>query len=204
MLWINNRTCNFCSFNWPNFRRHQANHLSTLSGRLFHTFKNNWRTWMKFYGDCKFPGWKWSQVNVFGKTRVKFLGHEISREGIAPHPDKMKAILEFPAPHNLKSLKGWLGTVSYFRRYIPDYSELTAILNELLSKDVPCVRTEAHQWVFDEHRRRLTRAPILAHFDSEKPSEVHTDASAVGVGAVLIQKDGEEEHVIPLLTLVRP
>lgn len=73
-------------------------------------------------------------------------------------------------------------------------SKLTDILNNLLKKDVECRWTDAHQWVFEEHERRLTSATILNHFNPNEPSEVHTDASAVGVGAVLIQRKNGGKH----------
>ena len=122
----------------------------------------------------------------FGLPKITFLGHQISAAGIAPDPEKVSAILKFPRPVNLRTLRGFLGTTNYFHRFIPDYAEIASPLVYLLMKNVPFIWTETQENAFEELKRRLTSAPILAHFNNQIPSEVHTDASAIGLGAVLI------------------
>lgn len=163
--------------------------FKNIPEHLVHLEKVLWR--LKAAGLKKKPS-----KCAFAKSSVTFLGHKIFESGLAPDPEKVRAIQSFPQPHNLRTLRGWLGTINYFRHFSLDWSKLEEPLARLLMKDVPFVWTDRHQSCFEEQKRRLTSAPILAHFDQVKPIELHTDASAVGVGAVLIQKTNDEEHVI--------
>lgn len=68
-------------------------------------------------------------------------------------------------------------------------------LTKVFMKNQGFVAGEAQQWCFDEHKRRLMPAPLPANLDPNRPIEIHTDASAVGRGAVVIQQDEDGEHL---------
>ena len=85
---------------------------------------------------------------------------------------------------------------SYYRRYIFRYASVAEPLNALLKKDTPFQWNDVHQRSFNELKRLLCEAPIMSHFDPELPVEIHTDASAYGVGAVCVQRQNGEERVI--------
>jgi hypothetical protein len=70
----------------------------------------------------------------FFKTKVEYLGHFISSNGISPMPSKVKAVQDFPVPDNAKSVRSFLGLTSYYRRYIPNYATIASPLYNLYDK----------------------------------------------------------------------
>merc|ERR1712105_18154 len=67
----------------------------------------------------------------FFKSSVKYLGFKVGSEGIAPLPEKVQAIQQYPTPQDLYQLRSFLGLTSYYRRFIKNYSELSAPLSAL-------------------------------------------------------------------------
>ena len=126
---------------------------------------------------------------VFAETKVKFLGYELSGEGLAPDSEKVSAIEEFPKPVDVSSLRSFLGMMGYYRRFVGGFSEIAAPLHRLLQKDVKFVWTENCQKAFDELKRSLISAPIMAFPRFDREFVLYTDASDVGVGSILAQKD---------------
>jgi transposase InsO family protein len=127
------------------------------------------------------------------------LGHVINPEGVKPNPTKVKAVTDFLPPTSRKQLQSFLGLANYYRRNIEGFAHIAGPLTDLLRKECTSVSaawTTGCQKAFDELKRRLTTAPILAHPDFSKPFLVKPDASAYGVGAVLSQvRDGIERVV---------
>jgi predicted aspartyl protease len=68
----------------------------------------------------------------FFVNQVYFLGHKISQNGISMQQDKVKAIMQWPIPSNIKQLRGFLGLTGYYRKFIKSYSLLTAPLTDAL------------------------------------------------------------------------
>ena len=68
----------------------------------------------------------------FFKSSVKYLGHVVSENGVETDPDKIKALSEWPVPHNLKPLRSFLGFTGYYRRFTKDYAKRVKPLNDLL------------------------------------------------------------------------
>lgn len=144
----------------------------------------------------------------FAATQIKVLGHLISHEGIRPDPEKIRAVSSFPQPANTKQLKSFLGLCSYFRRFIRGFAHIASPLHNLLSTRVPYEWTTDCQLSFNALRNALTSDPVLSHFDDKAATELHTDASGTGLGAVLLQKhpSSRDSHVIAYAsrTLTRP
>ncbi|MCG8034660.1 MAG: DDE-type integrase/transposase/recombinase, partial [Candidatus Thiodiazotropha taylori] len=149
----------------------------------------------------------------FFKTKVTYLGHVVSADGVETDPDKIKALSDWPVPHNIKTLRSFLGFTGYYRRYIKDYARIVKPLNDLLvghptnkhavaemkkkkKKATPWRWGEFEQNAFDTLKAKLTSPPILAYADFSKPFVVHTDASTEGLGAVLYQEQDGVERVI--------
>ena len=68
----------------------------------------------------------------FFKSSVSYFGHVVSAKGVETDPEKIKALSEWPVPHNVKTLRSFLGFTGYYRRYVKDYARIVKPLNDLL------------------------------------------------------------------------
>jgi hypothetical protein len=126
----------------------------------------------------------------FGKTHLNFLGHVIGADGIRVDPKKTEVVQQWPKPTDLGNLRSFLGLSNYFRRFIRQYSTVTAPLTNLLKKGAQMSDwNETCDKAFSDIKHALVTAPVLATPDFTQPDtfEVHTDASIEGLGAALIQ-----------------
>ena len=130
------------------------------------------------------------------QTKVRYLGHIVSAAGIATDPEKIEAIENWPPPENIKQLQAFLGTAGYYRQYLPEFATVARPLHQLTSKGVEWKWDEEEQEAFEELRMRLTTAPVLGYPDPKLTYILDTDASDVGVGAVLSQIQEGSERVI--------
>lgn len=123
----------------------------------------------------------------FHKETVKFLGFQISENQIAPDPDKVKAIKEWPKPTNLKEVQSFVGTLNFYRRLVKGFSKVAAPLTNLTKKDTAFRMNQACEEAFEKLKELITSEPILQIFDPEKESVLETDASDEALGAQLSQ-----------------
>lgn len=138
------------------------------------------------------------------RNEVKFLGHCVSKEVVAPDPDKVSAVQEWPPPKTVRQVRSFLGFVGYYRRFIKGFSKIAKPLNELLvGTGCPQRRGSTPiQWqadcaaAFQRLKQELLQAPILVYADYTQPFTVYTDASNSGLGAVLAQQQGGVERII--------
>ncbi|XP_075768775.1 uncharacterized protein LOC142821515 isoform X2 [Pelodiscus sinensis] len=139
----------------------------------------------------------------FGRAEVSYLGYTVGRGKLKPLVDKVQAVREHPTPTTKRKVRQFLGLAGYYRRFIPNFSSVAAPLTDLTRKGQPeRVRwTAACDDAFQELKDRLVRAPVLAQPDFNKPFTLQTDASEVGLGAVLTQEEEGQEH--PILYLSR-
>ena len=84
----------------------------------------------------------------FATSQVKYLGHSLSKDGIATDPAKTAVIVNLPQPKNVKQIKSFLRVCNYYRRYIFNYSIRSAPLREPIAKDVPFVWSERQEHAF--------------------------------------------------------
>ena len=125
-----------------------------------------------------------------GVPKVCYLGHIFSADGIQPDPNKVHAVQSWPTPCDFTTLCQFLGLASYYRRYIHKFADVAAPLHGLTKKGVSFKWTSVHDNAFSFLKSKLTQSPILAYPDfspNAPPFVLQTDASAVGLGAVLEQ-----------------
>ena len=123
----------------------------------------------------------------FACPQVKYLGHVVSPEGIAPDDDKISVVKDFLRPHNIKTVWSFLGLANYYRRFIKDFAKIVSPLNQLLRKNHNFVWTNACEEAFKALKDALISAPILAFPDFKEPFHLYTDASSEGIGVTLGQ-----------------
>lgn len=129
-------------------------------------------------------------------ANVKYLGHRLTREGIAADPDKVTAIADLPPPRNVKHLLSFIQTASWFRRFIPEFAGTAKPLTELTKKNAVWRWGQTQQNSFDTLKRLLTSAPILRQADPTQPYVLRTDASSYAIGACLLQGEGPNERPV--------
>ncbi len=127
----------------------------------------------------------------FARGQVDYLGHVISEEGIAPNPDKVRAVQEFPVPTTVRGVRQFLGMASYYRRFMPGFAKIAAPLHALTRESVPFFWSMACQGAFLKLKDLLVTPPVLAYPDFNRGFVLHTDASIQGLGAVLEQEQDD-------------
>ena len=95
-------------------------------------------------------------------------------------------------PKNSKELHSFLGLSSYFRRFVSSFSRIVRPLYDLLKKVGPFVFTQGCKKAFRQLQNCLTSAPVLAIYDPTRETQLHCDASSLGYGAVLLQRQDDE------------
>uniref|UniRef100_A0A914DMF0 RNA-directed DNA polymerase n=1 Tax=Acrobeloides nanus TaxID=290746 RepID=A0A914DMF0_9BILA len=123
----------------------------------------------------------------FLRKSVTFLGHRVNKEGYTMAESNLKAIKVFPQPKDQKQLKRFLGMCNFYRKFVECFSIISSPLNWLLKKDIPYIWTEVQENAFQNLKDRLVSEPILAYPDYSQDFHVTTDASKLGMGAVLTQ-----------------
>ena len=133
----------------------------------------------------------------FFQQQVKYLGHIISREGIATDPAKTEKVSKWPTPMSKKETQQFLGLASYYRRFVNDFAHIARPLHRLTERNASFIWTDECQAAIHELRKRLCSTPVLAYPDFSRSFILDTDSSNIGIGAVLSQvdKDGQERVI---------
>ena len=108
---------------------------------------------------------------------VHYMGNLVSSEGLKPDKEKVKAIVEMPKPKDKKALQRLLGMVKYLAQYIPNESDITSPLRELLKEDTQWIWQPEHEKALEQIKEVLTSQPVLRFYDVEKTVQIQADAS---------------------------
>lgn len=130
-----------------------------------------------------------SEKCIFHSKEVEFLGYKISEEGISMDENKVKSILSWPVPKNVKELQSFLGFSNFYRRFILGFSSITRPLHDLTKKGSTFVWSSSCQSAFQTLKSSFTTAPVLIHYDHNRKSIVESDASDTSIAAILSQFD---------------
>lgn len=124
----------------------------------------------------------------FLMTSVEYLGFEISNSTVKPGIAKTRAVREFDTPKSVHNIRQFLGLTGYFRHFVKNYSTIAKPLTDLTKKNVTWKWTEVEQEAFKQLKKVLVERPVLHLFDPKDHTEVHTDASSLGLAGILMQK----------------
>ena len=140
------------------------------------------------------------EKSYFLCKEVKFLGYVIGRYGVLPYPMRVEAINKFPTPKKVKDVRSFLGLIGYYRKFIKDFTQIANPLTHLLCKNVPFKWSEECEETFVKFKEHLTNQPILAHYRVGCPLSLYTDASGIGIGAILNQIQDDVERTIEYIS----
>lgn len=129
----------------------------------------------------------------FLMQEINFLGYKVNALGITSNGENVDDIKNYPVPQNVKALHSFLGLCSYFRRFVRNFGVISKPLYNLLKKNAKFVFGKEQIIAFETLRDKLMSAPILAIYSPFKETELHCDASSIGFGAILLQKQEDNK-----------
>lgn len=129
--------------------------------------------------------------------KIDYLGFEISLNTIEPGKRKINAVRDFPELKDIRQVRSFVGLASYYRRFVRNFAIVMRPLTDLLGKNVTFNWGDDQKEAFEQIKRILTDYPVLRIYNPHAKTEVHTDACALGVGAVLLQEQ-EDEKLHPI------
>jgi len=126
-----------------------------------------------------------------GEFDITFLGHQVAENELRPKLETVEKVLQAPRPCTKKQLRAFLGLVGFYRRFIPNFAAIASPLTDATRKGAPnCLEwEEMHEKSFCELKRHVVNPPILRLPNFDEVFILQTDASDVGVGAVITQED---------------
>jgi hypothetical protein len=131
-------------------------------------------------------------------SKGKMVGHIVSKDGVATNPKKFDRISKLPFPTTKKALRGFLGMVGYYRRFIHMFATKTRPLTRFLREDAPAsMEDEVSKRTFEQLKSTFQVTPILRTPNWNKPFLVYYDASGEAMGSTLSQLD-ESGHDHPI------
>ena len=139
---------------------------------------------------------KWCQdVNLklnkgkchFRCMSIPFFGEVTSRQGVQSDPQKVKALMEMPAPKNKKELQAFLGVINYLNKFSPGTSDACELLRKLTSSKATWTWNASYQQLFDKAKSLIKAEMCMQFYDDTKLFYLEKDASDVGLGAALLQ-----------------
>ena len=133
----------------------------------------------------------------FIRQEVEYLGHVITPNSLKTNSRLVEAVQKFPIPTSVQQVRQFLGLSSFYRRFIPNFAKIDQPLHSLTRKGVEFVWDGSCQTAFTALKQRLTEASVLAYPPLGHPFSLETDASILGLGAILSQEqeDGKSHPV---------
>ena len=118
---------------------------------------------------------------------ITFFGMKYDANGVHPDPEKVADLQRMPTPTNKQELQTFLGFIQFLAPFVPNLSQKSAVLRDLLKKDTPFVWEPHHQASVDTLKETVSNRSTLRYFDTSKMPTLQVDASIKGLGACLLQ-----------------
>jgi hypothetical protein len=134
----------------------------------------------------------------FECTEVKYLSMLIQENHVSMNLAKVQAVTNWPAPRNLKDVRGFLGFADFYRRFIEGFVRIARPLNDLTRKDVPWSWGQSRQEVFSELKARFTSSPVLVMWQPDLETRMEVNALAFATGGVISQKQTSDGLYHPI------
>ena len=137
-----------------------------------------------------------------GKTSINFLGHRVEGGLLKPEYANVHKVLKIERPKTKKQVRSIVGIISYYNKFIPNFSTLSAPLTDLTKKGQPNnIRwTSECQQTLDVIQKYLSSEPILILPDNKSKFILRTDASTKGIGACLLQSRNNTLHPVKFIS----
>jgi hypothetical protein len=116
-----------------------------------------------------------------------FLGHVISAEGITVDPSKVQEVLDWKSPRSVTQIRSFFGLAGYYRRFIPNFSNIAKPMTKLLEKDAKFKWSLQCEKAFLTLKKLLTTTSVLSQPNIEKSFDMYCDASGTEIGGVFMQ-----------------
>jgi len=127
----------------------------------------------------------------FFQTRIKYVGFILDQSGLRSDPEKVAAIQNAPQPETVTEIRAFVGFCSYYRKLVRDFSKIAEPLTRLTKSNVRFSWDEEQDTASKLLKKTLLSDQVLIHYDLTQPTQLRTDASDVGLGAILLQKNQE-------------
>src|SRR6266436_3430408 len=130
----------------------------------------------------------------FKKEQINYLGVIVGNSKLQMDPKKLKGIADWPTPRNPTKIHKFLGFTGYYHYFIQGYSKIACPLLDLTKKAIVWEWNNRQHKAFEELKSWMCSHPVLTQPNFDKPFFLQTDASAYGVGAILLQEG--EHHAV--------
>ena len=125
----------------------------------------------------------------FNKPSIEFFGYIFSADGLAPAPEKVKALQDAAEPRNPTELRSFLGMAQYSARFIRNFATITEPLRKLTRSDATWKWEQPQNEAFNSVKAALSAATTMPYFSPYKETKILVDASPVGIAGILVQDD---------------
>lgn len=135
----------------------------------------------------------------FIENEINLLGYHIDGQGVRTDKSKIKAIQQFPRPTTVTRVQSFLGLCNFYRKFVNNFAAIARPLHEITKKN-SFIWKKDQDIAFENLKRALTDAPVLAHFNPELGTEIRVDASRLGLGGILLQELDGKKHPIAYIS----
>jgi hypothetical protein len=129
----------------------------------------------------------------FNAKEIGFVGFIITPKEVRMEKDRIATIEEWPMPDSHRDIQVFLGFANFYRRFIKSFSGIVRPMTAMLKGGKegkifgPFEPTTEMKEAFRRLQSEFTKAPVLAHFDYEKPIRLETDASGFAIAGIISQ-----------------